>query len=107
MASDGSVSYLPELRRYVLVYTEDGLSPRILARTSKSPEGPWSPPTDVYRCPEGADKGVFCYQARNHPELAHGNELVIGYCTNSLDFWQVARDAKLYVPRFVRVSLSR
>jgi hypothetical protein len=107
MASDGSVSYLPGLKRYVLVYTEDGLSPRILARTSKKPEGPWSPPTKIYSCPEGAQKGVFCYAARNHPELARGDELVISYCTNTFDFWQVLRDAKLYVPRFIRVSLSR
>lgn len=107
MASDGSVSYLPRLKRFVLVYTEDGLSSRILARTSKSPEGPWSSPTEVYRCPEGADKGVFCYQARNHPELAHGNELAISYCTNSFGISQVLRDTRLYFPRFVRVKLAR
>lgn len=107
MASDGSVSYLPKLGVYALVYTENGLSPRILVRTSASPVGPWSAPTEVYRCPDGDnDKNVFCYQARNHPELARGNELVLSYCTNSFDFSEVVRNANLYFPQFVRVPIK-
>ena len=52
MASELSVSYLPEFKRYVLVYTEGGLSPRILARTAAAPWGPWSAATTLYECPE-------------------------------------------------------
>jgi hypothetical protein len=65
MASEGSVSYLPDMREYVLVYTEGGLSDRLLARTAPEPIGPWSASTVIYRCPEpGRDKRIFCYGAK-------------------------------------------
>ncbi len=106
MASEGSVSYLPKFKRYVLVYTELGISAKILARTAEAPWGPWSEAATVYRCPEaGWDKRIFCYAAKAHPELSGGDELVVSYVANSFDFRQVAADARLYWPRFVRVPL--
>jgi hypothetical protein len=108
MASEGSVSYLPDVKQYVLVYTDGGLSDRILARTAPAPTGPWSAPAVNYRCPEaGRDRKNFCYGAKAHPSLAHGNELVVSYVANSIDFWQVAADATIYLPRFVRVKYGR
>ena len=90
------------------MYTEGGLSARILPRTAASPWGPWSAATVLYQCPEaGWDKRIFCYAAKAHPSLAAGDELVISYVANSFDFWQVAADARLYWPRFIRVPLSR
>jgi hypothetical protein len=107
MDSEYSVTYLSQLRQYVLVYTENGLSARILARTAPTPCGPWSPSTLIYQCPEmGQDPRIFCYAAKAHPSLAHGNEMIVSYVANSFDFWQVAADARLYWPRFFKVSLS-
>ncbi|MEW5995422.1 MAG: DUF4185 domain-containing protein [Candidatus Zixiibacteriota bacterium] len=107
MASDGSVTYLPERRQYVLVYTEGGLSERILARSAPDPWGPWSEPVTVYRCPEsGWDRRIFCYNAKAHGALAARDELVVSYIANSLELWHVAADARLYWPRFVRVRLE-
>jgi len=107
VANEYSVSYLRALKNYVLVYTEGGMSPRILARTAPQPWGPWSTPTVLYQCPEaGWDKKIFCYAAKAHPELTQQeDELVITYVANSLDFWQVAADARLYWPRFIRVTV--
>jgi hypothetical protein len=106
MASEFSVSYLADFKRYVLVYTEGGLSARILARAATSPWGPWSASTEIYRCPEaGWDKKIFCYAAKAHPSLAAGDELVVSYVANSFDFWQVVADARLYFPRFIRVKV--
>jgi hypothetical protein len=105
MASEGSVSYLPHMKQYVLVYTDGGLSDRVLARTAPQPIGPWSVSTVIYRCPEaGRHKKIFCYGAKAHPSLARGNELVVSYIANSFDFWQVAADATIYLPRFIRVK---
>ena len=71
MASEYSVSWLPALRRYVLICTEIGLSEKIIARTAVDPWGPWSAPTVVYRCPDTkGDKRIFCYAAKAHPMLA-------------------------------------
>jgi hypothetical protein len=107
MASECSVSFLPKLGRYVLVYTERGLSPKIQVRTAAKPWGEWAAATTVYRCPEMAqDKRIFCYAAKAHPELAEADELVISYVANSYDISQVVEDASLYWPRFVRVQVK-
>jgi hypothetical protein len=105
IASEYSVT--PFGRGYVAVYTERGLSARIMGRTAKDPWGPWSAATVLYECPEMArDKKLFCYAAKAHPALSSGNELVVSYVVNSFDFWQVAREAKLYWPRFVRLRIA-
>jgi hypothetical protein len=106
VANECSVSYLPERKQYVAIYSERGLSPLIVARTAPSPVGPWSATTVLYRCPEMTwDRNIFCYAAKAHPGLAASDELLISYVANSYDFWQVARDARLYWPRFVKVKL--
>jgi hypothetical protein len=105
LATEYSVT--PFGKRYLAVYTERGLSPRILGRTADRPWGPWSAPVVLYECPEmSRDKKVFCYAAKAHPALSSGRDLVVSYVVNSYDFWQVAREAKLYWPRFVCVRLA-
>ena len=106
MATEYSVSWLPELRRYVLICTENGLSEKILARTAIEPWGPWGPATTVYRCPEaGWSNQIFCYAAKAHPMLAaKPDELIVTYAANSFSLSQVMDDARLYWPRFVRVK---
>lgn len=108
LGSELSVSYLPGPKKYALVYTQNGLSDRIVGRFAESPEGPWGEPVLLYTCPEmKKDKKVFSYAAKAHPHLAaDGNELVISYAVNSFDLAPVINDAELYWPRFVRVSLK-
>lgn len=107
MANDGSVTYLPDRKQFLILYTEGGLSKNILARVAENPWGPWSDPTVVYECPEmPADKRLFTYNAKAHRSFSRGDELIISYVANSTDFWQVARDATLYWPKFVRVKLA-
>ncbi len=102
-----SVSYLPGLKKYALVSTENGLSERIMGRFAESPEGPWTEPVLLYKCPEMKQKkGVFTYAAKAHPHLATGNELVISYVVNSFELAPVINDADLYWPRFIRVALK-
>jgi hypothetical protein len=107
MAREYSVSYFPEHRQFVLVYTDRGLSEDVLARTAPEPWGPWSEPVILYQCPEaGWDPKIFCYNTKAHASLAAGDELVVNYVANSFDFWQVAADARLYWPRFIRAQLQ-
>jgi len=106
-ANEFSVSRLPEGQGYLVVYTDSGLSDRILGRVSASPAGPWSEPVVLYTCPEMAgDKGVFCYAAKAHPWAVRGNELLISYCVNAWDFGRLFDDNEVYRPRFVRVTLG-
>jgi hypothetical protein len=107
LATEFSVTYLPSLKQYVLVYTENGLSERIVGRFSEKPEGPWSDPVLLYSCPEmKQSKKVFTYAAKAHPQLASGNELIISYVVNAFDFASVINDPDLYWPRFVKVELK-
>jgi hypothetical protein len=108
MGSEASVSYLPAFKKYVLVYSENGLSTKILIRSADRPTGPWSPPTLVYDCPEPrADKRIMTYAAKGHANLSGGRDLVLTYATNSSDFWHAASDARVYWPRFLRVAVSQ
>jgi hypothetical protein len=103
-----SVSYLPVLKQYAVVYSQDGLSKNILARLSPEPEGPWSDPVRLYQCPEAEwDNSVFCYAAKAHAMLSQTpDELIITYIANSVDFNKTASDARLYRPRFLRVTFK-
>ena len=107
LATEFSVTPNPMGKGYVAVYTESGLSDRIVARFADQPEGPWSAATLLYTSPEmKKDKGVFCYGARAHPWAANRNELVLTYCQNTWEFKNVFQNDSIYRPKFVRVQLK-
>ncbi|HJZ57776.1 MAG TPA: DUF4185 domain-containing protein [Gemmataceae bacterium] len=107
LASELSVSYLPRFQKYAAVYTQNGLSDRIVGRFAGAPEGPWSEPVLFYTCPEmKADKKLFSYAGKAHPQLSGENDLVVSYCVNSFEFVRVVNDAALYWPKFVRVTFK-
>ena len=105
VANEYSVSYLPRLGKYVLIYSEGGLSPNILARLAAAPTGPWGDPIQLYRCPEsGWDARIFCYAAKGHPEVStEAGELIVTYVSNATELELLEDDARLYRPRFLRV----
>jgi len=106
-ATEYSISYQAELKKYVAIYTENGLSRHVLMRTASAPVGPWSRPQKVFECPEaGWDKTYFCYAAKGHPEISGENELIVTYVCNSMDFWAMAKDARIYRPRFLRIKFD-
>ncbi len=94
-------------RGYLAVYTHYGLSPEIMARYAKQPWGPWSEAATLYTSPEMTSiPKAFTYAAKAHASLSTGDEIVLSYVVNSMDFLEVMKDAKLYWPRFVRVKLK-
>jgi hypothetical protein len=104
-----SVTYLPALKQFAVVYSQDGLSKNIMVRLSPEPHGPWSDPIQLYQCPEADwDDSIFCYAAKAHAILSEvPDELVITYIANSVDFNKTANDARLYRPRFLRAIFNR
>lgn len=103
---EGSVSWQPFLKKFVFVYT-DGIWGRIVMRTAGAPEGPWSLPVTLYQCPEMRfSRNIFCYAGKGHPELSATNELLISYAANSQAPPEVLYDARLYWPRFIRVTFE-
>ena len=107
-ASEFSLTYLSRAKKYVAVYMDGGIRGRIVMRLASAPEGPWSEPCVVFRCPElDWDAKAFCYSAKAHPELATApDELIITYAANSWDFWTLFKEPRLYWPRFVRVQVA-
>jgi hypothetical protein len=109
LASELSVdAYVANGRRtLLLVYSEPAFGRRILVRTAAAPEGPWSDPVAVYTVP-GLDRGksYFTYAAKGHLHLSRPGELLVTYVINSNSFWDMAADAEIYRPRFVRVPLD-
>jgi hypothetical protein len=108
MPQEYSVSYLTVLKQYAAVYSQDGLSKNIMVRLSPGPQGPWSDPIWLYQCPEAEwDNSIFCYAAKAHAILSQTpDELIITYIANSVDFNKAANDARLYRPRFLRVTFK-
>ena len=107
LGSELSVVRVAGLNRYALVYSENGLSDKIVGRFADAPEGPWSEPVLLYTCPEmKRDKKTFTYAAKAHAHLAGENELVVSYAVNSFDLAPVINNADLYWPTFVRVKLK-
>lgn len=106
-ATEYSVSYQPALKKYVTICTENGMSRSIMMRLAPTPVGPWSRASRIYRCPEHDwHKTYFCYAAKAHPEISRKDELMVTYVCNSMDFWQMAKDARIYRPRFLRIKLD-
>ncbi|MFO7706535.1 MAG: DUF4185 domain-containing protein [Desulfobacterales bacterium] len=107
-AGEFSVSFQPGLGRYVMIFTEGGLSEHMALRVAPRPEGPWGESLRFYSCPEaGWDPKIFCYAAKGHPELAAGaGELIVTYVANTTDFALLESDARLYRPRFVKIAFE-
>lgn len=107
LAAEFSVTRLAGGKGFALVYTLNGLGDRIVGRFSDTPQGPWSAPVLLYKCPEmAADKGVFSYAAKAHAWAAGADELVVSYCANSWDFARLFKEEKVYRPKFVRVRMG-
>jgi hypothetical protein len=106
-ATEMSIYHVPARQRYVAVYTRYGLSREILARSAPRPEGPWSEPSLLYRCPEGRfRRRYFCYAAKAHPELSRAADtVVVTYAVNSIRLADHFRDSDLYWPRFIEIHV--
>lgn len=106
MAAEFSVFYHPVLREYIAIYTENGMSDKILVRTSKKPEGPWSESKTLYNCEEYRlyPNKIFCYAAKAHPEITiEDNGLILTYVCNTLDEKLIEKNLHLIRPMFFKV----
>lgn len=105
-APEMSVGQVKGFPGFFAVYTQSGLGEKIMLRHSTSLESPWSEPLLLYRCPEASLKGVNCYGAKNHAELASDRSLTITYCCNPGPISAHVRRPGLYFPRAVEVLLK-
>ena len=84
VSNELSVTPLPD-GRYALIFQVMGLSDKVGMRIGSSPVGPFGEIKEIWRTPE-ADQGLYCYNAKAHPNLSQNGELLISYNTITLDF---------------------
>jgi hypothetical protein len=87
IGTEFTVSREPAAGGWLCVYTPGGISPEIVLRRAPAPQGPWSPPRVIHRCPEASDPDLYCYGAKHHPECgpADGQGLWVTYTVNRRD----------------------
>ncbi len=107
ISSECSVSRLdfgPNKGKLALIYNRNGLDPYIEMRLADRAEGPFLDPTVIYTCPEEDDeKGIYCYNAKAHPELSRPGTLLISYNVNTRkDEWNM-KDGRIYRTRWIEL----
>jgi hypothetical protein len=104
--------------KFVLVYTEGCLGPKLNFAVAETPYGKFSEPTTFYVCPEpkmydaqikkdgGPKAHVITYNAKAHPQLSAPGELVVSYNLNAwgLKEGMILAEKTYYFPRFVRLK---
>lgn len=100
-----TVTKVPGIPGCVATYTQHGLGGNIAVRHAMRPEGPWSNPLIVYKCPE-IDKKIFQYGAKAHPELAElDGQLIVTYCRNIGSLAEHVQRPEIYFPQAIEVQL--
>jgi hypothetical protein len=109
-APEMTVSFIPGNSncKYVAIYMPP-LSDKIMMRTARYPEGPFSDPILVYQAPEAHiridGKAVGAYSAKAHPELelSTSQDLIVTYCTNPGGLKELGMRPDLYFPHALKI----
>jgi hypothetical protein len=91
--SELSVRYRMDNEEWLAVYlSPEDRGRRLLYKTSRKPEGPWSPPAALIQSIDEVDPAsplyhpqTFCYAGKEHPQFASGRDLVATYVCNSME----------------------
>ncbi len=90
-------------------FTQDGgLSPEIHVYSSQKPYTGWASKKHLYTTPlDSLNSDIFTYNAVAHPQFIDERGILISYNTNSFKLSDHYKDAGIYRPRFIRVSLTK
>ncbi|HEY3936570.1 MAG TPA: DUF4185 domain-containing protein [Bryobacteraceae bacterium] len=107
-----SVNYHPELKMWVAVYPTPGGSFRTASYSQAAlVSGPWGQPHRFFTYPEMRKDdprhtpNVFCYAAKEHPELEENAQMAITYACNSFREPEILNDLRLYRPELVITAM--
>ncbi|MFZ0595233.1 MAG: hypothetical protein WAM39_32520, partial [Bryobacteraceae bacterium] len=106
-----TVTFDPMRRQWRAVYpTPSAFSRTASFSVASDLPGPWTPARAFFSYPE-MQKGdprytsnVFCYAAKEHPELEAANQLAFTYACNSTGELEVLKDLRLYRPELVKLQ---
>jgi Domain of unknown function (DUF4185) len=111
-ASEMSVRYHPELKKWVAVMVDPQIfSDKVILRTSPSLIGPWTDGEVIYRIPilqksdPKYDADTFCYADKEHPEFEQAGELLFTYVCNTMKPRKLLAEPNIYFPQVVRMPM--
>jgi hypothetical protein len=111
-ASEMSVRYHPELRKWIAVMVDPQIfSDKVILRTSPSLIGPWTDGDVIYRIPilqkgdPKYDADTFCYAGKEHPEFEQPGELLFTYVCNTMKPKKLSAETNIYFPQVVRMPM--
>jgi len=111
-ASEMSVRYHPELKRWLAVMVDPQIfSDKVILRTASSMTGPWTAGDVIYRIPlmqkndPKYDPDTFCYAGKEHPEFERRDELVFTYVCNTMKPKKLETETNIYLPQVVRMPM--
>ncbi len=103
-----SVTFHPDTHKWVAVYpTPAYLSTTASYSTADALEGPWTAARKLFAYPEMQPSDprhtphVFCYAAKEHPELETQGNLALTYACNSTKEAEIMDDMRLYRPELI------
>ncbi|HEY4357259.1 MAG TPA: DUF4185 domain-containing protein [Acidobacteriaceae bacterium] len=105
-----SIRYHPALHQWRAVMFDPSIfSDKIILRTAPSLTGPWTEGDVLYRVPEmqagpTRDKNVFCYAAKEHPELETHDNVTFTYVCNTMDVPGLVKNLDIYHPKVITVA---
>jgi hypothetical protein len=111
-ATELSIRYHPEMKKWVAVLMDPKLTGSILVRTASELMGPWTEGEAVYRVPEirkdlaGYDPDTFCYAGKEHPEFEQG-DLLFTYVCNTMKVPKLLEKLDIYFPQTVRMPMPK
>lgn len=79
-------------------------SAKIVMYRADDVEGPYTGKTELYTTPETGGN-VYTYNAKAHPNLGDGDRLLVTYNVNSIVSDDLYRDARIYRPRYIDVTV--
>jgi hypothetical protein len=103
-----SIRYHRETKKWLAVMVDPAwFSDKVVLSMASDLTGPWSEPRVIYQMPEmqagsGKNKNIFCYAAKEHPELEIGSDLLFTYVCNSLDAPELMSRKDIYYPKVIR-----
>jgi hypothetical protein len=111
-ASEMSVRYHPELKRWIAVMVDPQIfSDKVVLRTAPDMTGPWSEGEVIYRIPilqksdPKYDPDTFCYAGKEHPESEQSGELVFTYVCNTMKPKKLPDETNIYFPQVVSMPM--
>lgn len=94
--------------KYIFIYSANGVSDYVMARIGDTPYGPFNQVLPLY-CMNLIDdleyeglKKIYQYNAKAHYNIADGDEIIMTYNVNCMDYESHLLNGNVYRPRFLR-----